>query len=113
MNDKEDYIDIGEKMRQKRALKGLSQNKLARLADMNAGHYASIERGEYSVKLHTIVNIAAGLNCSLDTLLADVYDPASEQFLSALIMELRTMSPAQRKMVLELLPGIKKFKVEE
>lgn len=109
MNDKSDYIELGEKIRQRRAYLGLSQYKVAKIAELNAGHYSKIERGDYNVKFHNIVNIAAALNCSLDMLMNSIYDAGTEQYLSMILLELRKLTPEQRRFISEVIVGLQKM----
>ena len=104
-----DCVAIGERIRQKRMLTGLSQMKIAELSGLSHNYYSSLERGEYSGRLETYLKIAKTLDMSMDQMLADVYDLDSEPFLSAIMMELETLPGKQRNILLEVIQVIKKF----
>lgn len=104
-----DLQKIGEAIRLKRAKLGYSQTKTAELANLSSNFYSAIERGEKNGSLETFYNIAVALEMSLDTMLADVYDPASEPYVSSLISELRSLKPDHRRLVLAFIYSIKDF----
>lgn len=62
---------IGEKLKVLRKKKGLSQEKLARLADISLNTLTKIESG-FAKKptIQTVVKLAKGLNVSLDVLVS-------------------------------------------
>lgn len=104
-----DYQKVGEAIRLKRAQLGYTQAVTAELSNLSVNFYSEVERGEKKGRLETYVNIAKALEMSLDTMLADVYDPASEAFISDLINDLRHFTPDQRKLVKEIVEAVKKF----
>lgn len=104
-----DFQKVGEAIRAKRRKLGYSQIKAAELAKLSPNYYSAIERGEKKGSLETFYNIAIALNMSLDTLLSEVYDPGDEPYISALIGELRALSPDHRRLVLEFIHGLKNF----
>ncbi|MGV3686182.1 MAG: helix-turn-helix domain-containing protein [Daejeonella sp.] len=59
---------FGEHLRQIRASKGLSQQKLGLLADISKNQIGNIERGEVNVTLITSLAIAKALEISLSEL---------------------------------------------
>lgn len=67
---------VGDKIRALRAAKGLSQEKLGELADLNSNYIGQIERGEKSISVYTLKKLANGLSLSLEELFAKI-DPAS------------------------------------
>lgn len=63
---------FGERVRQLRKAKGLSQEKLAELADLHRNYIGGIERGERNLALLNILRLARALGVSPSQLLEDI-----------------------------------------
>ena len=57
---------IGERIRQLRAERGMSQTELAERAGLVQCHIVRIEQGRYSVGFDTLQAIAKALGCTVD-----------------------------------------------
>lgn len=64
-------IKFGEKVREIRKEKGLSQEELAHKADLHRTYIGMIERAEKNITLINIEKIANALEVSIETLLKD------------------------------------------
>jgi transcriptional regulator with XRE-family HTH domain len=53
---------FGRRVRELRLRRGLSQEKLAELADLHRNYVGGVERGERNVSLLNIVKLARGLS---------------------------------------------------
>ncbi|HWG07507.1 MAG TPA: helix-turn-helix transcriptional regulator [Solirubrobacteraceae bacterium] len=62
-------VALGLAARSLRVERGLAQEAFAGRAGMDRSNYGGIERGEYNVRLDTIVKIAAALDISAAALL--------------------------------------------
>ena len=60
--------ELGERIRNLRKEKGISQEKFALLIGMDRTHLASVEAGNRNISLKNIVKIASGFNISLSEL---------------------------------------------
>lgn len=60
---------VGSKIKQKRNEIGVSQDKLALLADIDRSYIGRIERGEVNITLEKLFEIAEVLDCDAKTLL--------------------------------------------
>lgn len=67
---------MGERIRELRTAKELSQEKLGELAELNSNYIGQIERGEKSISVYTLKKLANGLSLSLEELFAKI-DPAN------------------------------------
>jgi len=65
-----DYEDIGSRVRMHRLNSGLSQERLAEIADMSNVHISYIERGERAPSLEAVIGICNALAISSNELLA-------------------------------------------
>jgi transcriptional regulator with XRE-family HTH domain len=59
---------LGQSIRSIREQKRYSQERFARHAGFERSNYGAIERGEFNVRLDTIVRVAAGLDMSVAAL---------------------------------------------
>ena len=65
-------VKFGEKVRKERKRKGLSQEKLAEIADVHRTYIGMIERAEKNITLVNITKIASALNLTIEELFKDV-----------------------------------------
>lgn len=68
-------IRFGENLRKVRKQKGISQDKLALLADIDRSYVGRIERGEVNVTLEKVYQLAEILECDPIELLPRPYAP--------------------------------------
>ena len=66
-----DYSQIGKRIKERRKIKGLTQEKLAELCEISPGFLAYIESGKRAPSLETIYNISCVLECGLDYFFID------------------------------------------
>lgn len=59
---------FGERIRELRNIRGLSQEKFALSIDMDRSYYASVESGKRNISIKNIDKIACGLGISLEEL---------------------------------------------
>jgi transcriptional regulator with XRE-family HTH domain len=62
VRDSDPRIVFGRRIRTLRLRRGLSQEKLAELADLHRNYVGGVERGERNISLLNIVKLAHGLN---------------------------------------------------
>ena len=67
-----DLKAVGQRIKEAREEKGLTQEDLAAIVDLSPTHVSVIERGLKVAKLDTFVAIANALDVSADSLLIDV-----------------------------------------
>ena len=65
-------VRFGERIKQLRLSKGLSQEKFAISIDMDRTYYASVEKGKRNISIVNIEKIAKGLDISLEELFREV-----------------------------------------
>jgi transcriptional regulator with XRE-family HTH domain len=99
---------IGDRIRQLRKQRGLSQEELGDKSDLHYTHIGSIERGEKNWSIETLVKVAKGLNVSIN----DLFDFPSTQanlktLKKSLIAEINESSPEAIKIFSDMVSGIK------
>ena len=70
-------VRFGTRLRSIRLERGISQEKLAELADLHRTYVSSIERGERNVSLVNIERLAVALGVSMAELMPDTADQPS------------------------------------
>ena len=86
-----DLKAVGQRIKEAREAKGLTQEDLAAIVDLSPTHVSVIERGLKVAKLDTVVAIANALDVSADSLLIDVVTQSTNGVtndLSELLMKL-------------------------
>lgn len=71
-DDKIVLVEFGNRLRQIRKAKGLSQRELAALADMENPHIAKIEAGQVDIRLSTVMKLIWVLQVNPNELLPKV-----------------------------------------
>ena len=64
-----DYAFIGQRIRQKRIERGITQEKLSELVGIGPSHMSHIESGSTVPSFEVFISILNALNCSADELL--------------------------------------------
>ena len=62
-------LTFGAALRAFREAQGLTQEKLAEVADLHTTYVSSVERGERNLSLHNIVKLALALEIPLSSLM--------------------------------------------
>ena len=103
-----DYGVIGERIKQERLDKGLTQEVLAEKANISASFLGQIERGERKLSLATLIQITKVLGASLDYLVNDI-PPSENPELDELIYLLRGHTRQEIRMISDISKTILKY----
>ena len=87
-----DMILIGNRIREARERKGLTQMKLAELVDLSAIAVFNIESGKSSPNLKNIIQIAKLLEVSIDALVADKSEGLGKAYIHEINLKLNNMN---------------------
>ena len=99
-----DYKALGAKLKQKRLLLDLTQEKVAERLDLSESFYSRIERGDRVLSVETLVKVACFFDVSLDYLLLDsTQSGVGEKLLVEIEAIFRDKSPSQINFLLNLL----------
>jgi transcriptional regulator with XRE-family HTH domain len=102
---------IGDRIRQLRKEKGLSQEKLGYESELHCTHIGSIERGQKNWSIDTLIKVAKGLNVEVADLFNFPMPPADAKKLKkALFEDINASSPESVKILSNLLNGLKSLK---
>lgn len=72
------HYEIGNRIRQIRTRKKLSQEKLAELSNLNTSYIGQIERGEKNPSVDTVYSIATALDIDISQLFNSISVSASD-----------------------------------
>ena len=99
---------IGDRIRQLRKEKGLSQEKLGYESELHCTHIGSIERGQKNWSIDTLIKVAKGLNVEVVDLFNFPMPPAdAKRVKKSLIEGINASSPETIKILSDLLNGLK------
>lgn len=99
-------LEVGDRIRLKRSLLGLTQDQLAEKIDRVPKYCADIERGSCGMSVETMLAFASVLNMSLDYLMLGVEEENSSKHqdeVEAILDMLNHCSPKKRQYALQLL----------
>lgn len=112
-----DYTDIGQRIKQKRIKKGLTQEKLAELIGIGPSHMSHLESGKTVASMDVFISLCNVLECSADELLCReivVAKPFLDNWLTELITD---CDAVEAKILTDILISAKntlrKNKIEE
>ena len=104
---------IGERIRDKRKEKGLSQEELAERADIHPTYIGQLERGEKSATIDSLEKVTAALEITFDELFSHL-QPSTEfkdnTTLCRIINKLNTMNTENQKVVLDIINALFRYK---
>ena len=101
-----DYKRLGERIREERLRLHLTQAQLAEAVDISDTYMGSIERGERSLTLDTLVRLVNRLGVTVDYLLADAVPETDSNILDQ-FKQIVDGQPLERKqMALDVLRTI-------
>ncbi len=99
---------VGDRIRQLRKEKRLSQEELGDKSDLHYTHIGAIERGEKNWSIDTLVKVAVGLNVTVNDLLVLPPKPADIRNLKkAIISEINESSPEALRLLSDIVKGVK------
>ena len=76
--EKQQLVQIGQRLRQQRNKLGLTREQFAELADVGAGYYAQIEVGGSQMSIDTLIKVARTSRLSMEYILFGEDSPAAD-----------------------------------
>ena len=106
-NVKLNYTDIGMRIKNERARKKISQERLAELADLSIAHTSHIETGNTKVSLPALVKIANALSVSLNDLVCDSMVKSKDIFENEIIHEAKDCDEFEIRIIADTVKALK------
>ena len=104
-----DYFAIGQRIKQVRRDRGMTQERLAEALSVSVGYISQIERGVTKISLETLAAVAACLACDLSELATGVA-VTQEHYLDRELAQLTArMDGRQKKLLHDLARLILKY----
>ncbi|UQT49010.1 helix-turn-helix transcriptional regulator [Flavonifractor plautii] len=94
-----DYGAIGQRIKQVRRSRDMTQERLAEALSVSVGYISQIERGVTKINLDTLAAVAAHLNCELSELVTGVSVLQGRYLEGELAQLVDQMDGRQRKML--------------
>ncbi|MCF0126647.1 MAG: helix-turn-helix transcriptional regulator [Clostridia bacterium] len=108
-----DYQVIGERIRNARKKKGMTQERLAELIGVAVGYLSRVERGQSKVNLKRLSDISNALDISISEFITNIA-PQNEQYLEKEFKKiLDKCTSEQRKLIYNVAKIISEIKKEK
>ena len=97
------FREIGRKLKETRTSKGLTQEYIAHMADVNTSHISNIENNRVKVSLPTLVHICNALNVTVDYILSEEYTDTASVLDDEILRLLRSCPVKVKKQIIEII----------
>ena len=94
---------IGKRIREVRISKGLTQEYLANVANINTSHISNIENNRVKISLSTLVHICNAMNVTVDYILSNEYNDTGSALDHAILKELQKSSNDKKEKILKII----------
>lgn len=101
---------IGQRIRNYRTQKGLSQEKLAELAGCHPTYIGQLERGEKNATLESVEKIASAMDISLSELFDKLGKSGSNNIAAKCYALVASKNEAEQKQLYKMLQEMDKYK---
>lgn len=101
------FDKIGKRIKEIRISKGITQEYVANIADVNTSHISNIENNRVKVSLSTLVNIGNALDVTVDYLLANEYKDSAAALDKEILLELQHCDSHTKERVLKIIKVLK------
>ena len=103
MQQEIDYAKLGQRIKEIRISRGLTQDKLAEAVCCNTSHISNIENDHTKVSLNTLLAVANFLDTSIDYLLSDQYENTSLALENEILRAVRGCDDEKKKKILKMI----------
>lgn len=100
------FETISKKLKENRISKGLTQEYIANMADVNTSHISNIENNRVKISLPTLVHVCNALNVTVDYILADEYNEPSSVLEQEILHELHSCPLETQKQILKIIKAL-------
>lgn len=101
-----DFRRIALKLKETRISKGITQEYVANIADVNTSHISNIENNRVKVSLPTLVQMCNALDTTVDYILADEYTSPQTALEQEILHELQLCPYDTQKQILKIIKAL-------
>lgn len=98
-----DFKRLGEKLREIRISKGLTQDYIASMANVNVSHISNIENNRVKISLQTLVYVCNALDVTVDFVLSKEYYKPNEALDNEILKELSFCNISTKEKILSII----------
>jgi transcriptional regulator with XRE-family HTH domain len=98
-----DFSHIGKKIKELRISKGLTQEYIANMADVNTSHISNIENNRVKISLSTLVQVCNALDVTVDYILADEYITPDTALDESIMKALKSCDVETKERILKII----------
>ena len=105
--EKQQLIEIGQRLRQRRQELGLTREKMSELADIGTGYYGQLEVGTSQMSIDTLIKLSRSMHLPMDYIINGFgYEPGdASAAVRVTFPTWKTKSPTARHTPPALSPG--------
>lgn len=101
-----DFRKIALRLKEIRIAKGITQEYVANIADVNTSHISNIENNRVKVSLPTLVQMCKALDTTVDYILADEYASPQTALEQEILHELQLCPYDTQKQILKIIKAL-------
>lgn len=101
-----DFENIARKLKDVRVSKGLTQEYIANMADVNTSHISNIENNRVKISLSTLVHVCNALNVTVDSILSDEYNTPVSVLEHEILLEVQSFPLETQKQILKIIRAL-------
>ena len=99
--EKQQLVEIGQRLRQRRQELGLTREKMSELADIGTGYYGQLEVGTSQMSIDTLIKLSRSMHLPMEYILfGEGYEPGAP---SPIISLLQRCTPRELKLAEDVL----------
>lgn len=98
-----DFEKIGKKLKEIRISKGLTQEYVANIADVNTSHISNIENNRVKISLPTLIHVCNALDTTLDYVINGEYTSSASVLDHEILRALSDASDEKKEKVLKII----------
>ena len=98
-----DYKLIGERIKQVRKSKNMTQETLAEKLNVSIGYVSQVERGITKISLDLLGAISTILDCDVAALISETAIRSNEYMTTEIIEAIRSLDDKKRRYILEII----------